>query len=224
MGLKVRGRAKHVSVVEQELPAWLQGACPAREDALVFRVLLEVAKRREQVDDRIELVLERDLAHVRLDEADVGALLCGGVPRLGQEKPVEVEAGHGVAEFRQRSRVARLAAAEVEYGRAGRQGQRVHNKPDLAGRAFLVEHLRPVIQIVLVKELIEPGHKLLLPCADDEYSIPGVRVNPPSQTRARLTRSGFCAYYAPRQAGFFIPWHLALRNVNADIQTNDRRR
>ena len=106
-----------VDRLEQERATRPERPRHGSDHARVFRVVLEVAEGREDVDYRVELGLERDLAHVRVDPADLDAVRTRVVPRTLEEHVAEVEPRDPHAARGEPDGVSTVSAREVEHPR-----------------------------------------------------------------------------------------------------------
>ena len=142
--------------LDQQAATWSQRSREAREHVVVG-LRVEVAKRREPVDDRVELLVVGERAHVGDLERGCGVLLAGELdPRLGV-----VDADHFAAHARQPARDAALPAGHVEHPQPRLE---LEQPPDelgvgIAARGDLV---RVEVQVVVVEQFGRNGHRAML--------------------------------------------------------------
>jgi hypothetical protein len=120
MRLVITERAGGVVRVDEEASARPQGPRDAAHHLLVLVVGLEVPERREHVDDGVERLLRRQVAHIVADPADGHARLLRSA--LGHLDVIrrDIQPGDIEAAPREGDAVAPMAAAEIEDLGAGR--------------------------------------------------------------------------------------------------------
>ena len=119
-------------------------------------LLVEVAERREHRVGAVELLLERHLAHVGVDEVHGQRAPLRLVGGADQQRQRQVEPGHVVARAaRARWRGGRSRSRRRGSRRPAPSAQRVRDELDLAQR-LVGAHERQRAQVVLVEDLLEP--------------------------------------------------------------------
>src|SRR5262249_38300726 len=133
------------------------------------------------VDDGIELILERDLPHITVDPLDLNTLsfcVCSG---LLEENFAEVLSGHPITALGERNGVAPVTAAEVKNAAPRRQGKALSDLLHLVLGPF--RRTAEVVQIIFSKELTIP-RRLIHHCA--AFARTRLCVSPSATVSARV--------------------------------------
>ena len=145
-----------VDRVQEQLPAALQGVGDGLQHPHVLVLRLEVAERREHVDDRVELVGERDATHVPVNGLDLDPFTAGTLPRHPQVVLVQVLARDDHATLGQRDGVTPVPAREIQHAVALLQSQRFHDERRFTLRRRLRQPFAVDLRVVFVEELGVP--------------------------------------------------------------------
>ena len=152
-----------IAVHQLQQQASTRPQCPVNlvQHQLVLGIALEVAEGGEDVDDRVELVHERDLPHVAVDPVHLHAASHCLSSCSIQEDLTQILAGDSVPSLGEGDGMPSMAAGEVEDMAAWRQGQEFHDALDLTRGAFVREHRAINVEVLLTKEARVPrscGH------------------------------------------------------------------
>src|SRR5256714_6025434 len=104
--------------LQQGDAAGLESLMHLHQHLLVLIIAFQIAKCREDVDDRIELVLKENAAHVAVHPAYLHALRVRGLTGPLQEHLAEVLARNLIAPLSQRDGMPPMAATQVKDGAA----------------------------------------------------------------------------------------------------------
>src|SRR5439155_11331869 len=120
----------------------------------------EVAEAREPVDQAVEALSPRQLAHVAVDVFDLESARRCVFTRALEEELGHVEPGHAEASLGERVGDAPVAAGAVEDLGTRLALEQLDDPLDLFGRALGEEPLVEV-EVVLVEDAfeVEPGHE-----------------------------------------------------------------
>ncbi len=123
--------------LQQEVPTRPQRLVHLVQHPLVLGIALEVAQGRENVDDCIELVYERDLTHVVVDPRDRHSTrLCLGSSAI-EEDLTQILAGDLVPPLGKWHGMPSMAAGEVKDAAALRQVEQVDDALHLTRSALV---------------------------------------------------------------------------------------
>jgi hypothetical protein len=104
--------------LQQEETAGLERLMHLHQHLLILIIAFQIAKRREDVDNCIELVIEGNAAHVAVNPAYLHALRVGGRPGVLQEHHAEILTRDLIAPLSQGDGMPPMAAAQVKDGAA----------------------------------------------------------------------------------------------------------
>jgi hypothetical protein len=106
--------------LQKKMTAGPQGSLdPSERLDVVFRIL-EVSESSENVDNDIELAVERQAAHIASNPLDRSSLRFGIRTCSIEEHLAEVVSGHVITPFRQLDGVAAVTAGYVQNSLTGR--------------------------------------------------------------------------------------------------------
>src|SRR5262249_30079939 len=116
--LKAAREREQVDGVDEERATGAKRSRDALDEALVLRLLVEVAERaREEVDRGVELAVEVELARIALEERRAEAFALRSLPRERDCPRAEVDAGDVEPASRQLEAVASVATCDVQHTR-----------------------------------------------------------------------------------------------------------
>jgi hypothetical protein len=139
--------------LEQQAPARTQRPRERREHSVVC-LRIEVAERREPVDDRVELALVGQRAHVTVVKARLRVPLARELnPALGVVDPDNLAAPPG-----EPPRDPPFPAGNVEHPHPGLERQQPRHQIRFAVAALRAEQVGVEVEVVVVEQLGRDGH------------------------------------------------------------------
>src|SRR5207247_272535 len=136
--------------LEDELSTRLERVAELPQHRLVLLVG-EVAEAREPVDECVELLVPRKLAHVAVHVFDLDTSCFGIRARPVEEELAGVEAGYPEAALGERVGDATVSTRTVENLRTGQELEQLDDLLDVVGRPLGREDVLVEVEVVLVE-------------------------------------------------------------------------